>query len=207
MPDLEWRAARLDWDGLPGHPMDLFTQWHAAAAETEPWRAGAMLLSTATRAGVPSARIVLMRGFGDEGIRFFTNYESRKGQAFDENPLFAAVFWWPTQVRQVRLEGHVERLSRAASEAYFAGRPRGSQLGAWSSPQSQTIGDLGDIQQRYEALEQAYAGKQVECPPFWGGYLLQPLRIEFWQGGKDRLHDRALYEQDGGAWRLERLAP
>jgi len=207
MQGLEWREERLDWHALPGNPMALFAQWHAAAAETEPWHAGAMLLSTATREGVPSARIVLMRGFGDDGIRFFTNYESRKGHTLDANPLFAAVFWWPSQVRQVRLEGRGERLSRAASEAYFAARPRGSQLGAWSSPQSQTIADLAFLQQRYAEVEQAYAGKQVACPPFWGGYVLQPQRIEFWQGGKDRLHDRALYEREGGSWVLQRLAP
>lgn len=207
MADLQWHAERLDWDSLPGQPMDLFGRWHVAAAETEPWHGAAMQLACATKDGMPSARTVLMRGFGEDGIQFFTNYESRKGQIFDENPVFAAVFWWPSQVRQVRMEGRVARLSRAASDAYFAGRPRGSQLGAWSSPQSQTIGDLASLRQRYAAIEKAFSGKPVACPPFWGGYLLEPLRVEFWQGGQDRLHDRALYEKDGACWTLTRLAP
>jgi len=207
MQDREWREDRLDWEMLPDYPMALFRLWHTEAVETEPWHAGAMLLSTATQAGMPSARVVLMRGFGEEGIRFYTHYESRKGFALAENPRFAAVFWWPSQVRQVRLEGTVVRLSRSDSESYFAGRPRGSQLGAWSSPQSQPIDGLENVRERYAAAAQAYAGREVPCPPFWGGYLLQPVRAEFWQGGQDRLHDRALYTQAGEAWNLTRLAP
>ena len=204
---LEWRDERLNWDALPQEPMALFADWHAAAATTEPWQAGAMVLATADADGVPSARIVLMRGYGPEGIRFFTNYDSQKGKALADNPRFSAVFWWPTQVRQIRFQGSAARLPRAESEAYFGGRPRGSQLGAWSSPQSQTISGLPFLESQYDTVEKSFAGTDVPCPPFWGGYLLQPDRVEFWQGGKDRLHDRALYTRSDQSWDLARLAP
>ncbi len=207
MQSKEWRDERLDWSTLPEHPMDLFAIWHEDACKTEPWEAGAMLLATATPDGSPSARIVLMRGFHAGGIRFFTNYESRKGQHLTVNPRFAATFWWPTQVRQIRAEGRAERLSRAESEAYFAGRPRGSQLGAWSSPQSQTIGGLGVLQEQYNQVEQKYRDQAVPCPPFWGGYLLKPSLMEFWQGGANRLHDRIVYKSTGEGWALCRQAP
>ena len=207
MKSEEWRDERLDWGSLPEHPMDLFANWYEEATQTESWRAGAMVLATASLDGVPSARIVLMRGYDAQGIRFFTNYESRKGQILAANPRFAATFWWPSQVRQVRLEGDAERLSRSESEAYFAGRPRGSQLGAWTSPQSQTISGLEMLQQQYEQVAEEYAGRDVACPPFWGGYLLRPKRVEFWQGGKDRLHDRILYRINEGTWVNDRLAP
>jgi pyridoxamine 5'-phosphate oxidase len=207
MLDAEWRDERMCWDALPCHPMDLFGVWHAAAEKTEPWHAGAMLLATATSSGLPSARVVLMRGFDREGLRFFTNYESRKGSQLSANATFAAVFWWPTQVRQIRFEGTAERLPREASEQYFAGRPRGSQLGAWSSAQSHPIDGLAILQEQYAAAEKAFEGKAVDCPPHWGGYLLRPQYVEFWQGGKDRLHDRAAYKLDEGEWRLGRLAP
>ena len=207
MASLEWREDRLNWDALPQAPMELFADWHTVAAKTEPWEAGAMLLATANAGGAPSARIVLMRGYGPEGIRFFTNYDSPKGKVLADNPRFAVVFWWPSQVRQVRLEGNAARLPRAESEAYFEERPRGSQLGAWSSPQSQPIRDLSLLASQYDEVERSFAGQDVPCPPFWGGYLLQPDRVEFWQGGKDRLHDRALYTRNNQTWQLERLAP
>jgi pyridoxamine 5'-phosphate oxidase len=211
MNSMEWRDEALDWDALPEQPMDLFAQWHKLAAMVEPWGAGAMLLSTANKQAQPSSRIVLMRGFGAFGFRFFTNYESRKGKELSENPVASAVFWWPTQVRQIRIEGVVEKLSRQDSEAYFAGRPRGSQIGAWCSEQSQQIDSLDAFQLRYDALEQKYDGADVPCPPNWGGYVLKPNQVEFWQGGRDRLHDRALYTNDingkNDGWKLARLSP
>jgi pyridoxamine 5'-phosphate oxidase len=207
MQDLEWRAERLVWESLPDDPMKLFEAWHTLAALSEPWHGGAMLLATATCEGAPSARIVLMRGFGEYGIRFFTNYESRKGQVLESNPQAAAVFWWPSQVRQVRVEGLVVRLPVSESAAYFSGRPRGSQIGAWSSPQSQSIEDLDVLRDVYAVRSREFEGTDVPCPPFWGGYLLQPQHIEFWQGGQDRLHDRILYSRQGEAWDKKRLAP
>ena len=207
MQGMEWRDARLDWDRLPENPMDLFADWHATASLVEPWQAGAMVLATASAAGEPSARVVLLRGFGTEGLRFFTNYDSVKGQHLADNPRYAAVFWWPSQVRQIRFQGVASRLARGESEAYFAGRPRGSQLGAWSSPQSQPIPDLAYLQAQHQQAESAYADGDVPCPQFWGGYLLQPDRVEFWQGGKDRLHDRVLYMRSEADWVLQRIAP
>lgn len=210
MKDEEWREDEIDWDHLPHAPMELFSKWHQQAVETEPWKAGAMMLCTATKEAQPSSRIVLMRGFGERGVRFFTNYNSRKGRELAQNPRAAAVFWWPTQIRQVRLEGEVEKLSRSESEKYFAGRPRGSQLGAWSSQQSQVITDLGDFESRYHKIEKQYENQDVPCPPHWGGYVLRPNRVEFWQGGKSRLHDRVLYSQKEitpESWLIERLSP
>lgn len=207
MKSKEWCEKRLDWESLPEHPIELFRDWHAAASETESWNAVAMLLSTCGASGSPSARIVLMRGFDDKGLRFFTNYESRKGRDLAKNPHFASTFWWPTQIRQVRFEGVAERLPRDQSEAYFAGRPRGSQLGAWSSSQSQSISGIQALQDKYESVEKEFEGREVPCPPFWGGYLLKPHIVEFWQGGKDRLHDRVLFTWKKDVWLRNRLSP
>ena len=207
MQNLEWREPRLDWDRLPAAPMELFASWHAEAVQTEPWQAGAMVLATSTAAGEPSARVVLMRGFSAEGICFFTHYEGAKGRQLKDNPSFAAVFWWPSQVRQIRFQGEAVRLSRGESENYFASRPRGSQLGAWSSPQSEPIPDVAYLQARQAEAAAKFEGADVPCPAYWGGYQLRPNRVEFWQGGKDRLHDRALYAKHDDKWDLQRLAP
>lgn len=183
--------------------------WLAAAERDERIRlAETMILATANAGGAPSARAVLLKGLDADGFVFFTNYESRKGIELAENPRAALVFLWDPQGRQVRVEGAVERLQAAASEAYFRTRPRGSRLGAWASPQSRVIPDREVLERRLEELGASWKDEEVPLPPFWGGYRLRPAAIELWQHRDDRLHDRLLYRRDGaGGWSIARLAP
>jgi pyridoxamine 5'-phosphate oxidase len=168
----------------------------------------AMVLATATPAGVPSGRVVYLRGLTpDKAFRFFTNYESRKGRELSDNPNAALTFHWPVLGRQARVEGRVLPLPAAASDAYFAGRPRLSQIGAWVSPQSRPIPSLEELFARRIEREAAFAGGAVPRPPFWGGYGLTASRIELWTSGEGRFHDRRLFEREEGAWRVTRLGP
>jgi len=168
----------------------------------------AMVLATATLDASPSARVVLFRGLTDEGaLRFFTNYESRKARELDDNPRAALTFHWAVLGKQVRVEGRVARLAPAASDAYFAGRPRLSQIGAWVSPQSRPIPSLNELVERRSEREAEFAGGAVPRPPFWGGYGLVPSRVELWTSGEGRFHDRRLFERDGQGWTLAILAP
>jgi pyridoxamine 5'-phosphate oxidase len=167
----------------------------------------AMALGTATRDGAPSVRVVLCRGVDARGVRFFTNYDSRKGAELEANTRAATTFFWPVLDVQVRLEGVVERLPAAESDAYFAGRPRGHQLSAWVSAQSRPIAGVEDLRTRARQLTQQYAGRDVPRPAYWGGYLLRPGSIEFWTRGQDRLHERVRFERDGTSWRTTCLSP
>ncbi len=166
-----------------------------------------VVLATTDAQGQPSARLVLLRGIDQRGFVFFTNYDSRKGRDLDANPRAALCVHWPTLDEQIRIEGHVTRVSAEESEAYFAARPRGSQLGAWASDQSAVLPSRETLEERYRDIERRFEGRTVERPPFWGGYRIAPNRIEFWYGRPDRLHDRVLYVRDGTAWRIERLYP
>ncbi len=200
----------IDVDALPSDPMVLFRDWHGRASATEPWHGNAMTLATSDGAGWPSARIVLLRGVDAEGFHFFTNYRSRKGRDLEGRPACALVFWWPTQVRQVRIEGTTEHLPEADSDAYFATRSRESQLGAWASPQSQSIASREELAERLARAEARFCGQPVPRPAEWGGFRVRPVRMEFWQGGAARLHDRLCYTRlpDASAdWCLVRLAP
>jgi pyridoxamine 5'-phosphate oxidase len=164
-------------------------------------------LATADRAGRPSVRIVLLRGLDERGFVFHTNYDSRKGRELGENPYASLCFHWPTIEEQIRVEGSVVRLPDAESDAYFAGRPRGSQIGAWASAQSNVLDSRTTLEQRFHETEARFVGQSVPRPPFWGGFLLRPDRVEFWYGRQDRLHDRVLYTRDGNGWKVERLYP
>jgi pyridoxamine 5'-phosphate oxidase len=164
-------------------------------------------LATADAQGRPSVRIVLVRGADERGFVFHTNYESRKGRELAVNAEASLCFYWPTLDEQIRIEGPVERLPAAESDAYFAQRPRGSQLGAWASAQSDPLPSRETLEEKYREIEQRYDGRDVPRPPFWGGYRLTPRRIEFWYGRPDRLHDRVEYVRDGETWRIERLYP
>ena len=176
----------------------------AAAGVPEPEGAA---LATASPDGVPSVRFVLVRGVDERGIRFFTNYGSRKGRELDANPVAALALWWPVLQRQLRAEGTVERLPADESDAYFAARARGSRLGAWASKQGTVISGRKVLDEELAALDERF-GEEVPRPAYWGGYLLRPAAIEFWEGRPNRLHDREHYlrEADGG-WRSERLSP
>ena len=171
--------------------------------------ANAATLATATKKdGCPSARIVLLKGVDERGFVFFTNYQSRKGRELAENPKAAMVFHWSDQARQVCISGTVEKIPRAESEAYFRTRPRGSRLGAWASRQSEPVENREFLEQRWKELELKYPDDKIPTPPNWGGYVLTPSRIEFWQGRPSRLHDRFCYSlQPDKGWRLERLQP
>lgn len=188
-------------------PLSYLEAWRdeaIAIGEVEP---DAMTLATASTSGQPSARIVLFRGVRDGRVCFFTNYESRKGGELTANPRAALLMFWPKLQRQIRLEGGVTRLSAAESDAYFAARPRGHQLQALASPQSREIGSLEEIRARHDALVAQYGDREIPRPEYWGGFGLDPERVELWKQGADRLHERQLFVRGEGGWRSSRLAP
>ena len=190
------------------NPFKQFEQWFQAASEAEPVLPEAVSLATATREGRLSSRMVLLKDFDETGFVFYTNYESRKGIELAENPNAALVFYWRQLERQICITGTVSRVSREESEAYFRTRPRGSQIGALTSPQSQVVASREVLERRFQQLMAEYEGREIPLPSYWGGYRLSPDTIEFWQGRSDRLHDRFLYKrQSGGPWQLERLSP
>lgn len=205
----EYRLTSLDESEVSSNPYALFEQWFEEAVSAQLPEPNAMTLATADKSGRPSARVVLLKGFRENGFIFFTNYESRKGRELEDNPYAALVFFWMELERQVRIEGKVEKVSFEESEAYFHRRPRESQIGAWTSPQSKTISGRAYLEERYRSCEQHFASTAViPLPEIWGGYLLKPSAIEFWQGRPSRLHDRLRYVYlDDGGWHIERLAP
>lgn len=189
-------------------PYQQFGRWWSevqAAGFLEPT---AVTLATVGADGQPVARMVLLKDWDAEGFTFYTNYQSRKARELEASGRAGLLFFWDRLYRQVRIEGTVSRVSAAESDAYFATRPRGSQLGAWASPQSQTLPDRASLEARVAALETQYAGQPVPRPPHWGGYRVSPLAFEFWQGRESRLHDRIVYTCDpAGAWQRSRIAP
>lgn len=203
-----YHAATLDEAGLPADPVDLFVAWVGAATDAGELEPNAMALATVGADGQPRVRFVLLKDASGEGLSFFTNYDSRKGRDLSEVPRASVAFWWPKLERQVRVDGTVSRLPAAASDAYFASRPRGSRIGAWVSHQSTRVSGRGELAEERAAAEAKFGGGDVPRPPYWGGYLLRPERYEFWQGREDRLHDRIEYARLGDhEWRISRLAP
>ena len=204
----EYAAHGLRRADLHSDPIKQFSAWFAAALAAEIRDANAMTLATATPAGRPSARIVLLKGFDERGFVFFTNYLSEKGQQLEANPHAALVFYWVQLERQVRISGPVEQTSREDSAAYFHSRPAGSQLSAWASKQSEAIDSRRILDARLEEMKERYHTGAIPLPPHWGGYRLNPEAIEFWQGWPNRLHDRFRYSrQTEGGWTIDRLAP
>jgi pyridoxamine 5'-phosphate oxidase len=197
----------LTEDAVKADPIEQFKHWFNEALVAEQPDAEAMTLSTATPAGRVSGRIVLLKDCDARGFVFFTNYESRKGPELANNPYAALTFYWHTLNRQVRIEGKVEKVSAEESERYYQTRPNGSQIGAWASPQSQVIASREVLEERVAEVTARFAAEPIQCPPFWGGYLLRPDSIEFWQGRASRLHDRILYTWQNGTWLITRLAP
>ncbi len=204
----DYRASTLLEKDVAANPIKQFEKWFEEALKAEIWEPNAMTLATATVNGMPSARIVLLKGFSAQGFAFYTNYLSRKGKELAKNPRAALIFNWGQLERQVRIEGTVEKLSKEQSEQYFHSRPIGSQLGALVSPQSQEIVGREVLENKWQQLEAEYQDKEIPKPTFWGGYIVKPQLIEFWQGRSSRLHDRILYKNAGkNNWKIVRLAP
>ena len=187
--------------------MERFATLFARAADKAPFDHTAATLATANAEGAPSARIVLVRHHDERGFTFFTNYHSRKGLEIAQNPAASLCFYWPWLDEQVRAEGRLEKVSAAESDEYFATRPRGSQIGAWASSQSEPLANRSDLEARYFDTERHYEGAVVPRPPHWGGYRLTPERIEFWKAGQYRLHDRVVYRRTADGWETETLYP
>jgi len=188
-------------------PIRLFQRLLAEAAAEEPESGTAMTLSTVSADGRPSSRMVLLKQFDEAGLVFYTNYDSRKARDLAAVPHAAVCFYWPSIARQVRVEGAVERVSAEEADAYFATRPRDSQIGAWASRQSETLSNERDLDERVGQFEERFAGREVPRPEFWGGYRLRPQRIEFWLSRPGRLHERILYQWDGDSWSMRSLYP
>ncbi len=199
----------LSPENVSPNPFQQFQDWFSVATESGILEPNAMTLASSTSDGKPSARIVLLKGIDEKGFLFYTNYESRKGEELIENPQAALIFYWDTLHRQVRIEGKVEKASQKTSDAYFNKRPKGSQIGAWASPQSQVIDSRSILENNKASLNKKYANQeQVPRPKHWGGFRVKPQRIEFWQGRNNRLHDRVVYEKmRNGRWKIFRLAP
>jgi len=204
---VDYKRAALSERDAASDPIELFTRWFdeaVAAAIPEP---NAMTLATVDAAGRPTARIVLMKGVDARGVVFHTNYDSRKGRDLAANPRAALLFFWVGLERQVRIDGAAERVSAEDSDAYFAARPRGSQISAWASPQSARVADRAWLEARVAEFEARFASGAVPRPPNWGGMRVVPDRLEFWQGRTSRLHDRLVWSRQGDRWTIERLAP
>ncbi len=190
------------------NPIDQFRKWWDQAIHAQIDEVNAMTLATASMDGLPTARIVLLKGFDLQGFVFFTNYESYKGLQMLENPRACLLFFWKELEQQVRITGLVEKVSAAESDEYFQSRPRESRIGAWVSPQSKPIHNREWLEANQKQYQQQFEGKEVQRPAHWGGYRIKPVEMEFWQGRPSRLHDRILYSlEDAGNWKIERLAP
>ena len=200
-------AEGLDETTIDRDPIKQFQTWLNEAFAAKIPLAEAMTLATATADGKPAARMVLLKQVDHDGFIFYTNYNSAKARQLDANPFAALVFYWVQLDRQVRIEGSITRTTAEESRAYFATRPRESQIGAWASEQSEAIASRAVLEERAVELENQYAGREVDRPEHWGGYRLKPERIEFWKSRIGRLHDRILYEREGDSWTITRLAP
>ena len=215
----DYKLASLEEADVAANPIDQFTRWWNEAVASQIDEVNAMTLATANAAGVPAARIVLLKGYNPNGFIFFTNYESDKGKNLAQNPHAALVFFWKELERQIRIEGTVEKVSAEESDRYFNSRPASSRIGAWASPQSAVIENRMVIEQNVERYSSIFANDSIERPDHWGGYIVNPTSIEFWQGRSSRLQDRIKYTLENSAynaatdtrtdlnWKIERLAP
>lgn len=198
----------LDRDDLKDDPIVQFEDWFSYACETVAMDPNAVSLSTVDSENRPASRTVLLKSFDENGFVFYTNYESAKARHIDANPNVAMLFFWSDAARQVRIRGRAERIPAQETLKYFMSRPRGSQIGAWVSAQSSVISSRSLLESKFQELKQKFRDKNVSLPSFWGGYRVVPVEIEFWQGRRNRLHDRFRYsKQEDGGWSIERLAP
>lgn len=203
-----YRLQSLQEKDVNKDPIKQFEKWWQEAIDSKIEEPNAMVLATCDQAGKPSARIVLLKSIHKNGFVFFTNYESQKSQEIKNNPFVALVFFWEELERQIRIEGKVKKISKKESDDYFSQRPRESQLGAWSSPQSSVINDAGFLQENFKKYKDIFGSKNIPRPNFWGGFLVEPHLIEFWQGRPGRLHDRIQYNfNKNNKWEFQRLAP
>ena len=203
----DYKLRSLLEDDVLSDPIEQFTSWWSEAINSKIEEVNAMTLATASTDGVPSARIVLLKGLTKEGFIFFTNYNSDKGKQLETNPKAALVFFWKELERQVRIEGTVSKVSKEESEAYFASRPIASQIGAWASPQSTVIPGRNLLEENVHKYKDQFGEENIPKPPHWGGYIVKPFKMEFWQGRRSRLHDRILYTLENNNWIKSRLAP
>jgi pyridoxamine 5'-phosphate oxidase len=204
----EYLSGTLDVVDVDPHPIQQFARWFSQYENFQTPDFTAVTLATSTPEGKPSARVVLLKGFDAKGFVFYTNYDSAKGRAIEENPMVTLMFYWPELERQVRVEGLASKVTPEESDQYFATRPRGSQIGAWASPQSDILTSRKELEQRFAEAEQRFQGEaSIPRPPHWGGYRVIPEVVEFWQGRASRLHDRIQYTKRGSEWILARLAP
>ena len=204
----DYKKHQLDEKEVSNDPLKQFETWFDEAIKSEVMEPNAMNLATISAKNTPASRIVLLKGIENEGFVFYTNYQSNKGKELEANPQAALTFFWPELERQVRIQGVVEKVSKAQSEAYFKSRPRSSQIGAWASPQSAVISDRKILEDREKQLTEKFTNDdELPKPEQWGGYALKPLSIEFWQGRPSRLHDRLIYTLEEKQWKISRLAP
>ncbi|MBS1511119.1 MAG: pyridoxamine 5'-phosphate oxidase [Bacteroidetes bacterium] len=204
----EYKLQTLSEHEVAAEPIAQFDHWWDDAIKSKLEEVNAMTLATASATGIPAARIVLLKGYDKNGFVFFTNYQSHKGKEIEENPNACLVFFWAPLERQVRITGRIEKVSAEESNDYFESRPAGSRIGAWASPQSTVIANRAVIEENIKDLEEKFIDGHIPRPPHWGGYIVQPQTVEFWQGRPSRLHDRILYTKNQDAtWKIERLAP
>jgi len=203
---LNYEQGQLLESNIDLNPFNQFKKWFDQAVEAKTIEPNAMTLATATKDGIPSARIVLLKEFDETGFVFFTNYDSRKGKELNDNPFAAILFWWREFERQVRIEGKIEKISRKESEEYFNQRPLKSRYGALVSNQSQIVENREALEKRFSELEKQF-GEKPPTPENWGGYRLIPVKFEFWQGRESRLHDRICYQRENNNWKIFRLQP
>ncbi len=202
----DYRLQELTEADVATDAIEQFTRWWQEAVSSQLDEVNAMTLATATKSGLPHARIVLLKDYNEKGFVFYTNYSSHKGHEMHENPHAALLFFWPALERQVRIEGVIEKVTAAESDEYFQSRPVGSRIGAWASPQSTVIADREILEENVQKYSAEFTAG-IPRPPHWGGYRLVPNSIEFWQGRSSRLHDRILFTKTEGGWQINRLAP
>ena len=203
----QYDIAELNQNDLLESPTDMFRNWFEKIEDLEHIEPNAAILSTSTKKGKPSSRAVLVKEFDERGFVFYTNYKSKKAQEIEVNPYGSLLFYWQDFERQVRIQGKIRKVSRSKSEKYFHSRPRLSQISVLASHQSKTLENREELDKKVKKLEKMFDGKEIPLPDYWGGYILEHRNVEFWQGRRDRLHDRFVYTKHGRIWQIERLAP